>query len=140
MASSIVLGAALNSTSGRRYFTLPGSASKFSLPAPMAMWQKEEEESGWQEQTGPANFHSTLKMIIAGQTPAHEIDDFGFLTLVSAVLDHICSFENLASSQHPHLYKSFVNEMIKSIEVMDIRCGAVAQLRKPRNGRQIRGF
>lgn len=119
MVATIVLGASLNSTSGKRYFTLPSSDSKFSLPAIKAIWQRQEDESGWQEHTGPANFHDTLKLIIAGQTPPQEIGDFGFLGLVSAVLDHICSFETLASSQHPHLYKSFVNEMVKSVEVLD---------------------
>lgn len=65
------------------------------------------------------DFHDTLKMIISGQTPTQEIEHFGFLSLVSAVLDHICSFETLAGSQHPQLYKSFVKEMVKSVEVLD---------------------
>lgn len=119
MVGSIVLGAALNSTSGKRYFTLPSSDTKFSLPAAMTIWQREESESGWQEYTDPADFHDTLKIIIGGQTPAQKIGDFGFLSLVSAVLDHICSFETLASSQHPNLYKSFVKEMVKPVEVLD---------------------
>lgn len=119
MVGNIVLGAALNSTSGKRYFTLPSSETKFSLPATRAIWQRPEDESGWQEHTETADFHDTLKLIIAGQTPAKKIGDFGFLSLVSAVLDHICSFETLASSQHPNLYKSFVNEMVKSVEVLD---------------------
>ncbi|KAK7725591.1 hypothetical protein SLS63_008046 [Diaporthe eres] len=119
MVGSIVLGAALNSTSGKRYFTLTSSDTKFAQPAVMTMWQREENESGWQEHTDPAEFHDTLKMIIAGQAPAQKIGDFGFLSLVSAVLDHICSFETLASSQHPNLYKSFVKEMVKPVEVLD---------------------
>lgn len=119
MVGSIVLGAALNSTSGKRYFTLPSSECKFSLPAVMALWQRQEDESGWQEYTDPADFHETLQMVIAGQKPAQEVGDFGFLSLISAVLDHICSFETLASSQHPNLYKGFVNEMVKSVEVLD---------------------
>ncbi|KAK7700133.1 hypothetical protein SLS64_011152 [Diaporthe eres] len=93
--------------------------TKFAQPAVMTMWQREENESGWQEHTDPAEFHDTLKMIIAGQAPAQKIGDFGFLSLVSAVLDHICSFETLASSQHPNLYKSFVKEMVKPVEVLD---------------------
>lgn len=83
------------------------------------MWQSQEDESGWQEHADQADFHDTLKMVIAGKTPAQKIGDFGFLSLVSAVLDHICSFETLASSQHPNLYKSFINEMVKPVEVLD---------------------
>lgn len=119
MVATIVLGAALNSTSGKRYFSLPGPDSKFSLPAITAIWQRQEDESGWQEHTDRTNFHDTLKLIIADQTPAQEIGEFGFLGLISAVLDHICSFETLASSQHPHLYKGFVAEMVKPVEVLD---------------------
>lgn len=119
MVATIILGAALNSTSGKRYFTLPSSESKFSLPATTATWQRQEEDSGWQGQTDPASFHDTLKLVIAGQTPAQEVGDFGFLGLVSAVLDHICAFEALASSQHPHLYRGFVGEMVRPVEVLD---------------------
>lgn len=119
MVGAIVQGAALNSTSGKRYFTLPTSDCKFSLPETTAIWQTDEDESVWQGQRDPTNFHDVLKMIISGQTPAQEIEDFGFISLVSAVLDHICSFETLAGSQHPHLYRSFVKEMVKSVEVLD---------------------
>ncbi|KAG6353518.1 hypothetical protein INS49_005479 [Diaporthe citri] len=95
------------------------SYCKFSLPAITATWQSQEDESAWQEHTDPADFHDTLKKIIAGQTPARKIGDFGFLSLVSAVLDHICSFETLASSQHQNLYESFFNEIVKPVEVQD---------------------
>lgn len=119
MVGAIVLGAALNSTSGKRYFTLPSLDCKFSLPENTAIWQTQEDESMWRRQRDPTDFHDVLKLIISGQTPAQKIEDFGFLSLVSAVLDHICSFETLAGSQHPHLYKSFVKEMVKPVEVLD---------------------
>lgn len=120
MVSTIVIGAALNSTSGKRYFTLPSSDFKFSLPDTTTTWHSQEDEPTWQDGRDQTEFHSILKMIIAGQTPDQEkIEHFGFLSLVSAVLDHICSFETLAGSQHPQLYRSFVKEMVKPVEVLD---------------------
>ncbi|KAH6718394.1 hypothetical protein BKA61DRAFT_301709 [Leptodontidium sp. MPI-SDFR-AT-0119] len=116
MASTIVLAAAVNSTSQKQYIVLPDLDARFSLPSSMTAWVK--DESSWERPTEMPIFSDTLKRIFAGEPPILEISDFGFLSIVSAVLGHICLFENLAGSQHPHLYTSFVNEMERSVQIL----------------------
>lgn len=116
MASTIILGAAVNSTTQKQYIALPDLDAKFSLPSSMSSWLK--DESSWEGPTEMPIFSDTLKRIFAGESPILEISDFGFLSIVSAVLGHICLFENLAGSQHPHLYTSFVNEMERSVRIL----------------------
>lgn len=118
MASTTVLGAIINSTFKMQCFTLPEPNLRFSLPASMAAWQKDNDES-WQTLVNMPNFQDTLKQVFDGEIPSQEISDFGFLSIVSAVLDHICSFERLASSRHPHLYTSFVSEMGRPLQTLD---------------------
>ncbi|KAK0106309.1 hypothetical protein ONS96_003947 [Cadophora gregata f. sp. sojae] len=117
MASTMVLGAAVNSTSQKQHLTLPDLDARFSLPSSMTAWL--QDESSWERPTEMPIFSDTLKRIFAGEPPTIEISDFAFMSIVSAVLGHICSFENLASSQHPQLYTSFVNEMGRSVQILN---------------------
>jgi hypothetical protein len=60
-----------------------------------------------------------LKLIFEGQKPSLPDSEFGFLTIVSTVLCHICLFESVIGSKHPELFTAFVNKMDLAVDALN---------------------
>lgn len=60
--------------------------------------------------------------ILAGPTPDVEACEWSFLAIVSAVLNHIRSFEMLTNSKHLELWTAFTNRMSASLHRLDQMC------------------
>lgn len=60
-----------------------------------------------------------LNSIYAGQTPSLPVSEFGLVTIISAVLYRVCSFEILTGSHHADLYTNFGEKMGRSVQVLD---------------------
>lgn len=60
-----------------------------------------------------------LDAIVVGQMPSQAISEFGLVTIVSALLYRIYSFELLTSSQHGEIYATYGEKMGKSLQVLD---------------------
>lgn len=99
----------MNSMTQEQSFSLPNFEGRIRLPSNTIEWLKEEQS--WEGPPIAVYSSDVMKCIFAGQRPEIQAGDFAFLTIVSAMLNHICSFETLASSQHPELYTNFINKM-----------------------------
>ncbi|KAK5064355.1 hypothetical protein LTR84_000188 [Exophiala bonariae] len=117
VASVNILGAAMNSTSEDQNFQLPDYQTKIRLPSRTADWLRDEQV--W-EGPPPALYSSDLVTgIFAGIRPEIAADDYAFLTLVSAALGHICSFQNLTLTKHPDLHATFIDQMSTPLALLD---------------------
>lgn len=117
IAGIIIIAAALGSVSKEQSFSPPILEAKFPLPSNNTEWLKDKQ--GW---GGPPETHyssACLASILAGRQPAMKLTEFSFVTIISAILCRICSFEALAGSHHKDLYSSFVRKMDKSLQVAD---------------------
>ncbi|KAI9154783.1 Transcriptional regulator ADR1 [Paramyrothecium foliicola] len=120
MAGMIIIGATTNSTLKEEYLKVPGMDFNFTLPTTESAWTKSEKD--WEQPAEIPNVSDTIKVIHAGNSPDKKLSELGLLTIVSIFLGHVCSFELLTSSRHPHLWAVFVTEMSGPIRVLDDMC------------------
>ncbi|KAF6530390.1 hypothetical protein HZS61_001702 [Fusarium oxysporum f. sp. conglutinans] len=95
----------------------PMVEARFALPSSNAEWLK--EESSWGTPTKVLYSNDALDSIIAGQPPSMPVSEFGLVTIVSALLYRICSFELLTGSRDGELYAKFGKKMEQSLQVLD---------------------
>jgi len=107
----------LSSITQEQSFSLPNFEARIRLPSNTTDWLKEEQS--WEGPPTILYSSDVVRNIFAGQKPEIQADDFAFLTIVSSMLSHICSFEKLASSQHPELYADFINKMSVPVQLLD---------------------
>lgn len=91
--------------------------ARFALPSNKADWEK--PESSFEIPTQVLYSDEALGAIVAGQKPPQPMSDFGLVTVVSALLYRICSFELLTSSQHGEIYATYSEKMGLSLDVLD---------------------
>lgn len=91
--------------------------ARFTLPSDTVDWQK--PESSFVIPTQALYSDEALEAIVAGRKPSHPMSEFGLVTVVSALLYRICSFELLTSSQHREIYAAYAEKMGLSLEVLD---------------------
>ncbi|KAH7142958.1 hypothetical protein B0J13DRAFT_556236 [Dactylonectria estremocensis] len=116
LAGGIILGAAFFSKSKDRCFSLAILDARFPLPSSTASWLR--DENSWEKPDKTIYSSDALKMIFEGCKIAFHDTDFGFATIVSAVLCHVCDFESLVGTQHPDLFTSFIEKMDRSVQVL----------------------
>ncbi|KAL5592838.1 hypothetical protein FOBRF1_013146 [Fusarium oxysporum] len=95
----------------------PMVEARFALPSSNAEWLK--EESCWGIPTEVLYSNDALDSIIAGQLPSMPVSEFGLVTIVSALLYRIYSFELLTGSRDGELYAKFGKKMEQSLQVLD---------------------
>lgn len=113
----MILGATLNSTSEDQNFNLPDYKLGSVLPSSTIDWLKDEQNWG----CAPPDLQAAtiIGSLLAGVKPDVHVDDYAFLTIVSATLSHICSFEALTRAIHPELYSNFVSRMSGPLDLLD---------------------
>ncbi|KAF4992353.1 hypothetical protein FDECE_13742 [Fusarium decemcellulare] len=116
LAGGIILGAALFSKSPNRCFSLSILDARFPLPSSSASWLQDKVE--WQRPERSIYSTDALNMILDGRRIALHPTGFGFTTIVSAVVCHICVFESLVGAQHPDLFASFVEKMDRPVQML----------------------
>ncbi|KAJ0128370.1 Glutathione S-transferase omega-like 2 [Fusarium oxysporum f. sp. albedinis] len=117
ITATILIGASLCSKEQEAWLVSPIVEAKFALPSSTADWQK--PESSFEIPTQLLYSDETLDAIVAGQTPPQPMSEFGLVTVVSALLYRICSFELLTSSQHGEIYATYGEKMGLSLNVLD---------------------
>lgn len=80
------------------------------------MWSK--HENCWQSPKETLYSTDVVNLVLAGCKLPSQESEFGFATIVSAVVCHICAFETLFGAQHPDLFHAFVEKMDKPFEVL----------------------
>jgi hypothetical protein len=112
-----VLGAALFSKANDRSFPLPILQAKFVLPSNTELWL--EKDRDWERPVETTVcIADAFNMVLEGRRIGLHHTEFGFATVVAAVLCHICSFEYLAGTLHSELYAAFVEKMDRSVRVL----------------------
>lgn len=118
IVGTMILTAAINSTAAKPILHSLDLDTSFPLPSTTITWLN--DGSHWDGSSVEApNSASVLGNIFAGEKPNTEISTFSLLTIVAALLSHICSFEAVAASQHADLYTSFVNRMEKPVQLLN---------------------
>ncbi|KAH7137811.1 hypothetical protein EDB81DRAFT_886153 [Dactylonectria macrodidyma] len=97
-----------------------GMDFNFTLPTMDSTWMKSEND--WEQPVDAPNVSDTMRLIHTGKTYDPALSEFGLLTIVSTFLGHVCSFELLTGSRHPHLWAAFVTEMSGPVHVLDEMC------------------
>lgn len=101
-------------------FDLPDFRTQIRLPSTRNEWLKDEQS--W-KMPPPAPYSvDVIEKTFAGQPPELQVDDFAFLTIVSAVLNHMCSFELLINGKYPSLWEDFVNRLSPPVQLLDNIC------------------
>ncbi|KAG5792911.1 hypothetical protein H9Q69_008037 [Fusarium xylarioides] len=95
----------------------PMVEARFALPSSNAEWLK--EESSWSTPAEVLYSNDALDSVIGGQQPSMPVSEFGLVTIVSALLYRICSFELLTGSRDGELYAKFGKKMEQSLQVLD---------------------
>uniref|UniRef100_A0A8H7KBK3 C2H2-type domain-containing protein n=1 Tax=Bionectria ochroleuca TaxID=29856 RepID=A0A8H7KBK3_BIOOC len=117
ISTTIMIGASLCSKEQEAWLAWPIVEAKFALPSSTADWQK--PESSLEIPTQVLYSDEALDAIVNGQTPSQPMSEFGLITVVSALLYRICSFELLTSSQHGEIYTTYGEKMGLSLDVLD---------------------
>ncbi|KAK7214873.1 hypothetical protein V2G26_002876 [Clonostachys chloroleuca] len=117
LAGGIILGAAFFSKSRDRCFSLAILDARFPLPSSTASWL--QDENSWERPKETIYSSDALKMIFEGCKMTLHETDFGFATIVSAVLCHVCVFESLIGTQYPDLFASFIEKMDRPVQVLN---------------------
>ncbi|CAH0024485.1 unnamed protein product, partial [Clonostachys rhizophaga] len=117
LAGGIILGAGFFSKSRDGCFSLAILDARFPLPSNTASWQ--QDENSWERPNETIYSSDAMKMILEGCKVALYDTEFGFATIVSAVLCHVCVFESLVGTQHPDLFASFIEKMGRSVQVLN---------------------
>ena len=102
-----MLGAIRNSQNTRGASALPVPDVDFDLPCDPITWQA--VQANWLEPMEPgARFIQASRALSSGAKPAHELNDFGVLTLIAATLCQICSMQAICASdiQMPEVDRS----------------------------------
>ncbi|KAL5617945.1 hypothetical protein FOVSG1_000167 [Fusarium oxysporum f. sp. vasinfectum] len=117
ISSTILIGGTVCSKEQEAWIPTPMVEARFALPSSNAEWLK--EESSWGTPTEVLYSNDALDSIIAGQPPSMPVSEFGLVTIVSALLYRICSFELLTGSRDGELYAKFGKKMEQSLQVLD---------------------
>ncbi|KAI6774750.1 hypothetical protein HG530_001508 [Fusarium avenaceum] len=117
IATTILIGASLCSREQEAWLASPIVEARFALPCNTADWQK--PESSFAIPTQALYSDEALEAIVAGQKPSQSMSEFGLVTIVSALLYKICSFELLTSLQHGEIYATYSEKMGLSLDVLD---------------------
>ncbi|KAK2470437.1 hypothetical protein H9L39_18054 [Fusarium oxysporum f. sp. albedinis] len=117
ISSTILIGGTVCSKEQEAWIPTPMVEARFALPSSNAEWLK--EESSWGAPTEVLYSNDALDSIIAGQPPSMPVSEFGLVTIVSALLYRICSFEILTGSRDGELYARFGKKMEQSLQVLD---------------------
>ncbi|KAB5576269.1 hypothetical protein GE09DRAFT_619981 [Coniochaeta sp. 2T2.1] len=117
IAGTGILGAVLNSRSPNQSFSVLGLEARFRLPSSNFDWTTEEQI--WQGPPHVLFSDDVLRQLSCAQKPDLPPDDFAFLTVLSLMLGHICSFERLTSSHCSELYATFVEKTSEPVQVLD---------------------
>ncbi|KAF4995703.1 hypothetical protein FDECE_12732 [Fusarium decemcellulare] len=117
IASTILIGASIGSKEREEWLASPVVDARFALPSSTAEWLKDEADL--EVPTQALYSDDALNSIFSGQEPALPISEFGLVTIVSAILYQVCSFEILTSSHHMELYTNFGEKMGRSVQVLD---------------------
>ncbi|KAI8931459.1 hypothetical protein NX059_011785 [Plenodomus lindquistii] len=115
-----ILGAALNYEMQAQTFDLPDFQSKIRLPSTRNEWMKDEQS--WKKPPPAPYSADVIEKTFAGQPPELPVDDLAFLTIVSGVLNHICSFEVLMNGRYPSLWEDFVDRLSPPMQLLDKMC------------------
>lgn len=117
MAYSLVLGAAFHATSPENCVGFPHLDNSFSLPADETKWNMKEED--WEgPPQGAILAFTAIREILMGQTPVNQLSEFGLLTVMAAILLHVCEFEALTKAQNPDLFRTFTAQMDQPLQVL----------------------
>ncbi|EWZ52433.1 hypothetical protein FOZG_02202 [Fusarium oxysporum Fo47] len=117
ISSTILIGGTVCSKEQEAWIPTPMVEARFALPSGSAEWLK--EESSWGIPTEVLYSNDALDSIIAGEPPSMPVSEFGLVTIVSALLYRICSFELLTGSRDGELYAKFGQKMEQSLQVLD---------------------
>lgn len=90
--------------------------TRFPLPSSASLWSK--DESCWKRPNEAFYSTDTVKLVLDGYELPPQNSDFGFATIVSAVVCHICAFESLFGAQHPDLFNTFIEKMDGPVQVL----------------------
>ncbi|KAH6956126.1 aldehyde dehydrogenase family-domain-containing protein [Fusarium avenaceum] len=117
IATTILIGASLCSRKQEAWLASPIVEARFPLPSDTVDWQKPESSFAIPTQTLYSD--EALEAIVAGRKPSQPMSEFGLVTVASALLYRICSFELLTSSQHGEIYATYTKKMGLSLDVLD---------------------
>ncbi|KEZ40256.1 hypothetical protein SAPIO_CDS8732 [Scedosporium apiospermum] len=116
VAAGMLIEASFSSVPTNRPLYLTNMDPIFALPSSTRDWLMVEEE--WNQPPEVLNFSEALDSINMGQKPERQVSNFGFLTIVAAVLYQICSFERATGARYVDLYTSFASRLDRSINVL----------------------
>ncbi|KAM0415898.1 hypothetical protein ACHAPT_013160 [Fusarium lateritium] len=117
IASTILIGASVGSKEREEWLASPVVEARFVLPSSTAAWLKDGVSLDVPAQALYSD--DALNSIFAGQAPSLPVSEFGLVTIISAILYRVCSFEILTSSHHVDLYTNFGEKMGRSVQVLD---------------------
>ncbi|KAH6701317.1 hypothetical protein BKA61DRAFT_620512 [Leptodontidium sp. MPI-SDFR-AT-0119] len=116
IASRILLGVAQFCATNDQYFALPILDDRFPLPSNTTAWLA--DEANWKQPNHVMYSSDVLTQVFEGQKPSLPDSEFGFLTIVSTVLCHICLFESVIGSKHPELCTAFVSKLDPAVDAL----------------------
>ncbi|KAF4425171.1 zinc finger protein [Fusarium acutatum] len=116
LSAIVILSAALFLNSPVRCSLLTLQHVRFPLPSSASLWSK--DETRWESPNETLYSTDTVQLVLDGCKLPLQESDFGFATVVSAVVCHICSFESLFGAQHPDLFDTFIEKMDEPVQVL----------------------
>lgn len=90
---------------------------KFALASSTADWLS--DEASWQPPGEVLYIDDAINSVLDGQMPPQTVSEFGLVTIASAILHRVCSFEALTSFHHKQLYATFIEKMDRSVQILD---------------------
>ncbi|TVY65930.1 Zinc finger protein [Fusarium oxysporum f. sp. cubense] len=116
LSAIVILSAALFLDSPERCSLLTIQHTRFPLPSSASLWSK--DEGCWKRPNETFYSTDTVKLVLDGYELPPQNSDFGFATIVSAVVCHICAFESLFGAQHPDLFNTFIEKMDGPVQAL----------------------
>ncbi|KAF4423103.1 zinc finger protein [Fusarium acutatum] len=116
LAAVVILSAALFLKSPDRCSLLTIRDARFHLPSTESLWLQDEND--WVKPKETMYSTDTMKAVLDGCKLPFQMSDFGFATIVSALVCHISLFESLVGTQHPDLFTIFVDKVAGPVQVL----------------------
>ncbi|SPN96510.1 uncharacterized protein DNG_00038 [Cephalotrichum gorgonifer] len=117
IAGVIIIGATIGSKERELILASSVIEARFVIPSSTTEWEK--DEASWEAPPQALYSDDALNRIFAGQEPDLPVSEFGLVTIVAAILYHVCSFEILTGSHHAELFSNFGEKMEGSVWILD---------------------